>query len=256
MSQPRPNQIELQIQDYPFVRWDFGHYLATVFKDRGVKAIYQFLNRPIRRAYSRSLLKKFAPQGIGLEIGVGARTIAPVERTILSDAFSEHGVHASIAKVFFQGESIPYPSETFDFVLSEHVLEHITNPIKILKEWLRVLKDGGVIFCFLPHKERTNDCHREVTSLQHLLEDFKRDVPANDDFHLSEWRRNVVERGLMPAHYQHMNNQELLDSHSIHHHAWTEKEIVELFNHLGLKILFVDSRVHDRRDSFVVIAQK
>lgn len=245
-----------KLNEYPFERWDFLYYFKTVLKDRGFKAFYQFLNRPIRRPYSRNLIQKFAPTGIGLEIGVGARTIAPVDRTVLSDAFSEHGVHGSVAKVFFPGEQIPYDENTFNFLLSEHVLEHITNPIKILKEWIRVLKPNGVLFCFLPHMERTNDCHREATKLDHLITDYEQDISANDSFHLSEWRKNVVERGLMPSHYKHMNDEELLNSHSIHHHAWTEKEIVELFQYLGLKILMVDAKVHDRRDSFVVIAQK
>ena len=33
----------------------------------------------------------------------------------------------------------------YDFLLSSHCLEHIANPIKALKEWNRVLKDGGLL---------------------------------------------------------------------------------------------------------------
>jgi len=247
---------QLNLEQHPFHRWDFLFYLSTVFKDRGLKAVYQFLNRPIRRAYSRGLIQRFAPTGTGLEIGVGARTIAPTDRTVLSDAFSEHGVHDSIAQVFFSGDRIPCADQTFSFILSEHVLEHATNPIHFLQEWIRVLKKNGVIFCFLPHRDRNNDCHRELTTLEHLISDHKNKVPNNDAFHLPEWRNNVVDRGLMPEHYRHMNDQELLNSHSIHHHVWTEVQIVELFKYLGLNILFVDSKVHDRRDSFVVVASK
>lgn len=245
-----------QIEDYDFEKIDFLHYFKTLVKDRGIKAFYQFNNRPQRRHYSRSILKKYSPYGHGIEIGCGARTICPTERTILSDGHSDHGIHGSIAKVFFKGDEIPYDTNSFDFLVSEHVLEHIANPIKALKEWIRVLKSGGHLYCFLPHKERTNDSYRDITTLEHLIDDYKRSTPYDDGEHLDEWITNVVEKGLMPEHYKHMDKAELLASASIHHHVWTEAEIVELFEYLDLEIIFVDSKVYDRRDSFLVVAKK
>jgi len=244
------------IEEYPFEKSDTLHYLRTLFKDRKYKAFYQFLNRPHRRHYSRSLIQKFSPTGVGIEIGCGSRTICPTNRTILSDAYSSHGVQNSIAKVFFKGDHIPYEDQTFAFVLSEHVLEHIANPIKALKEWLRVLKSGGQIYCFLPHRDRTVDSKREITPLKHLIEDFQRDVPYNDSTHIDEWIESIVNQGLMPEHYKHLEKQELLDSASIHHHVWTQEQIIELFEYLGLKINHCEATVHDRRDTFVVIATK
>jgi len=38
---------------------------------------------------------------------------------------------------------IPYDSESFDFVIANHVLEHVPNHIKALTELKRVLKTGG-----------------------------------------------------------------------------------------------------------------
>lgn len=244
------------LESYPFQANDFLYYFKNLKRDRGFKAFYQFLNRPLRRSYSRGLIQKYAPDGYGLEVGVGVRTIAPTDRTVLSDGFAEHGVSQSIARAFFKGDDIPYPEGTFSFVLSEHVLEHIPNPIKSLKEWIRVLKVGGKIITVLPHKERTNDCHREVTKLSHLIDDYDNDVPLDDDTHFQDWWDNVVEKGLMPEHYKHIPKDELISTGSIHHHVWTEKEIVELYEYLGLKVVYVDPKVYDRRDSFVVIAEK
>jgi SAM-dependent methyltransferase len=250
------NEKVISIKSYKFEKNDFLHYFKNLLNDRGPKAFYQFLNRPQRRQYSRSLIKKNSPKGYGLEIGCGARTICPTDRTVLSDGHSDHGIHGSIAKIFFKGDKIPYENNTFDFVISEHVLEHITDPIKALNEWLRVLKSGGHIYCFLPHKERTNDKYRDVTTLDHLITDFERSTPYDDEEHFEDWRSNVVDKGLMPDHYKHMDRDELLASASIHHHVWTEKEIVELFEYLNLEIVHVDQHVHDRRDSFVVIGKK
>lgn len=247
---------EYNLATYPFEKNDFRFYFANLFRDRGLKAFYQFLNRPHRRPFSRNIIKTYSPSGVGLEIGVGERTIAPTKRTVLSDGFEEHGVGRSIAKVFFKGATIPYPDESFDFVLNEHVLEHISNPIKCLKEWIRVLKPEGKLIIFLPHKERTNDCHRERTTLAHLIKDFENDVPDDDPTHLDEWWENVVQKGLMPEHYKHIPKDKLLETGSVHHHAWTEKDIEELFEYLGLEVVFSSEKVPDRRDSFLVIGRK
>lgn len=250
------NTQTLKVADYPFEKSDFAFYFKNLYRDRGFKALYQFLNRPHRRSYSRSLIKRFAPTGVGLEIGCGERTISPTDRTILSDGYSEHGEAKSIAKVFFKGDTIPYPDGTFEFILSEHVLEHIANPIKSLCQWIEKLAVGGKLIIVLPHKERTNDCHRQVTSLEHLIKDYQNDVPYNDETHFQDWWDNVVEKDLMPEHYKHIPKDKLIDTASIHHHVWTTKEIVELFEYLGLNISHTEEKLHDRRDSFLVIGEK
>jgi SAM-dependent methyltransferase len=202
------------------------------------------------------MINKYAPEGIGLEIGVGERTISPSTRTILSDGFSEHGEGQSIAQVYFKGDEIPYDNETFSFILSEHVLEHIANPIKSLKVWIDKLKPDGKMIIVLPHKERTNDVYREVTTLNHLISDYENDVPYNDPTHFDDWWNNVVEKGLMPEHYKHIPKDELVNTASIHHHVWTDVQIIELFEYLGLEVIYKNNHLHDRRDSFAIIARK
>ncbi|OFZ27261.1 MAG: hypothetical protein A2381_16290 [Bdellovibrionales bacterium RIFOXYB1_FULL_37_110] len=244
-----------KIEEYVFEKYEYFFYFKGLIKDRGVKAFYQFANRYLYRSFSRSLIKRYAPKGVGLEIGVGSRTISPTRRTILSDAFSCHGVKDSIAKVLFNALDIPYQNHSFSFVLSEHTLEHITNPIKALKEWMRVLKPGGVIILILPHYKRNNDIHRPRTTLAHCIEDYGRNVSANDSTHFEEWYQLVVQKGLMPKHYAHQNKEELLSQASIHHHVWNQSDISELLIYLGNEIVFVDDKLYDRRDSFIVIAQ-
>jgi SAM-dependent methyltransferase len=246
----------LNLRDYTFEKNDFIHYFKNLYNDRGIKAFYQLFNRPHRRSFSRSLIQKYSPTGAGIEIGVGARTIAPTNRTVLSDVGSEHGVHTSIAKVFFDGSDIPYEDKTFSFLLSEHVLEHITDPIKILKEWTRVLSENGHLYLVLPHRDRNNDCHREITTLEHLIKDYENHVAFNDEFHFNDWWTNVVEKNLMPGHYQHLEKKDLLDTCSIHHHVWNEDKMKELLEYLGLEIVEVIPELHDRRDSFAIIAKR
>jgi ubiquinone/menaquinone biosynthesis C-methylase UbiE len=66
-----------------------------------------------------------------------------------------------------------FATASYDFVLASHVLEHIANPILALCEWKRLLKDRGVLVLLLPHKDKTFDHRRPVTTLEHLIADFK-----------------------------------------------------------------------------------
>src|SRR5437016_4665411 len=79
--------------------------------------------------------------------------------------------------VVAQGDELPLASDSIDFVLSSHVLEHFLDPIKALKEWRRVVKDGGYIVAVVPHKERTFDKDRPRTPLAELIERHKANEP-------------------------------------------------------------------------------
>jgi SAM-dependent methyltransferase len=48
---------------------------------------------------------------------------------------------------------IPYPfrDSSVDIVLMNHVLEHFDNPIEIIDEIYRILRDGGIFIARVPH---------------------------------------------------------------------------------------------------------
>ncbi len=47
-------------------------------------------------------------------------------------------------------ESLPFPDNSFDMVISVHVLEHVPDREKAIQEINRVLKKGGINFCVVP----------------------------------------------------------------------------------------------------------
>lgn len=51
-------------------------------------------------------------------------------------------------------EGLPFQDETFDMVLCNHILEHVTNPTAALHEVCRVLKRGGRFVCQTPFASR------------------------------------------------------------------------------------------------------
>ena len=77
-------------------------------------------------------------------------------------------------------------NESYDFVLSSNVIEHIANPLKAVREWLSVLKPGGVIVIVAPKKESNFDHRREITDFSHLIRDFENNIPETDLTHLDE----------------------------------------------------------------------
>ncbi len=77
-------------------------------------------------------------------------------------------------------------SSSYDFILASHTLEHTSNPIKALKEWIRVVKPGGSLIVILPHYTHTFDHRRQPTPVSHMLEDYERDIGEKDETHLNE----------------------------------------------------------------------
>tara|TARA_B100002019_G_scaffold249751_1_gene229281 strand:- start:2112 stop:2864 length:753 start_codon:yes stop_codon:yes gene_type:complete len=247
--------IKQHISEYKFEKNDFFFYLKNVLRNTGWKAIYKVFHRHIRRPWSRNKINNFIQSGYGLEIGCGNWTIAPSQKTILSDRFSTHAGNQSLAKVFFDASEIPYENDTFSFILSEHVLEHIYDPIKTIKEWKRVLKRTGKIFLFLPHAGRTFDRDRKRTSYNDLvLRGSEKQDPIKKEI-LKDWMDNVMNKGLA-THYRHIKPEDMLHDGTIHYNVWIPKDIEHLLKKVGFTINSSFSVVPDRKDSFLVIAEK
>lgn len=57
-------------------------------------------------------------------------------------------------------ENIPYPfqNDSADEIYAEHVLEHLNNPIDVIKECHRILKPNGRLLIKVPHFTRGFTC--------------------------------------------------------------------------------------------------
>jgi SAM-dependent methyltransferase len=75
---------------------------------------------------------------------------------------------------------------SYDFVLSSHSLEHTSNPIRALREWMRVVKPQGAIIIVLPEYRWTFDWKRQPTPVEHMIEDYQRGTDETDLSHLPE----------------------------------------------------------------------
>lgn len=51
---------------------------------------------------------------------------------------------------FYDGKVFPFPDGSFDIVISTQVLEHVPDPLAVLKEMARVCEQGGEVVISLP----------------------------------------------------------------------------------------------------------
>lgn len=135
------------------------------------------------------------------------------------------------------------PSANYDFVLSSHVLEHSANPILALSEWMRLLKDQGTLVLLLPHKDRTFDHRRPVTTMEHLLADFRAGMTEDDLTHMREilalhdLARDPEAGDAATFQARSMRNFEY---RCFHHHVFDAALAISLVEYMGLQIQAVE----------------
>ncbi len=133
-------------------------------------------------------------------------------------------------------------NESYDFVAASHVLEHVANPLRALKEWKRILKPSGTILVVLPHKAGTFDHRRSFTSFAHIKGDFESNVNESDLTHLQE----ILELHDLvldppagsPEQFRDRCLQNL-STRAMHHHVFSPEVVVEMFDFLEMRILNV-----------------
>lgn len=130
-------------------------------------------------------------------------------------------------------------NDNYDFLLSCHSLEHVANPIKTLKKWYNVLKNGGKIILVLPDKNFTFDHNRPYTKFDHLLQDFNSETNEHDTTHFEEiFRLHDITKDAMinsPEELKKRTKDNFINR-CVHHHVYSLELIRELLMHCGFKI--------------------
>ena len=127
--------------------------------------------------------------------------------------------------------------ESVDFVASSGTVEHLTNPLKALLEWKRILKTGGLMYMSVPYYKKTFDHRRTVTPLSHLIEDYKNNTGLDDTTHTEEALKNFdatkeLVYGDFDAWYaNYITNPQIYT----HFHVFDKNLVREMMAHLGFK---------------------
>ncbi len=163
------------------------------------------------------------------------------------------------------GDNLPFDDNSLDYVLSSHVIEHFFDPIKAIEEWFRVIKKGGYIFMIVPHKERTFDRLRPLTSVEELLDrhsakltetDYawktgQEQMDKNDKSSLCKDVMIVCDNEITPEGYVRPDGWS-----DRHHSVWKTENFVELCNAMKWNIVERHD-VDDKEGSgFTIVLQK
>jgi SAM-dependent methyltransferase len=75
---------------------------------------------------------------------------------------------------------------SYDFLLASHILEHVANPLRALREFRRILKPKGYVLVVVPNQLYTFDHRRPLTTFAHLEADLAAGTDESDLTHLEE----------------------------------------------------------------------
>jgi len=126
---------------------DFIYRFKSKFKR--FSTFYSLLIKVISPVYIDRRLQNFIKievdkrDGIALNLGSGNEVLS--ERVINVDLFPYRNVDI-VADI----QDLPIVNETIDTVVCFAVLEHIENPYRAVNEIYRVLKKGGLTYCYMP----------------------------------------------------------------------------------------------------------
>lgn len=117
------------------------------------------------------------PNSVGIDIGCGPndtfwlmpphpcrivrwdKAVRPARCSAVgTEPFGEKPPLPSVDMSKFNGETDAhdlsvYLNSQFDFVYASHILEHLEDPSRAVKEWWRVLKPGGHLIISVPHRD-------------------------------------------------------------------------------------------------------
>ncbi len=128
---PKPIWGLIQRVYYGFWKFKYLTFGRTVTKGQTSKAK--------QRRMREGFFKKYC-EGKGLDIGYGGDILTSNCR----GWDFEHGDAQYLNGI---------PDSEFDFVYSSHTLEHLEEPDVALENWWRVIKPGGYLILYIPHRD-------------------------------------------------------------------------------------------------------
>lgn len=108
------------------------------------------------------------------------------------------------------GESLPFPTNSFDLVLSHEVLEHVQDDQAAINEIIRTLKPGGRLVLFCPNRGYPFETHGYY---------------LRGNYHFG----NIPLINYLPRHWR--------DKLAPHVNVYTRGDLMNLFNDLPVKIV-------------------
>jgi len=111
-------------------------------------------------------------------------------------------------------------NESLDFIFSNHVFEHLVNPIQVLRNWLAKLKPNGVIVGAVPDCRYTFDLRQQPSTISELQEEYQSNINSIEMPKYERWCKYTA---------PYNNPESLIErNYSIHVHYYTPESFSSL----------------------------
>ena len=209
-----------------------------------VRRLVKRLLTPCRQYHGRLTVADRHLRGDGLEIGAlqdplplprGARAryvdLATTEalRRMYPRKARRHLVPVDVVD---DGERLAsVADQSQDFVVANHFLEHCEDPVGTLRNLLRVVRPGGVVYLSVPDMRHTFDRDRQPTSVEHVLRDHEQGPAGSRQQHYEDVVRHAMKvegEAAVAAAVQDLVARDF----RIHFHCWSQAEFLSLLAEL------------------------
>lgn len=114
----------------------------------------------------------------------------------------------------FDGKDLPFKDESFDYIYSISVIEHVTYPVKFLQDAYRTLKPGGKFYLAFPNRFYPKETHTGV------------------------WFASWLPRGLAEKYLRLFGRSSINDYWNLHFRSyfWLKKLLKN--NKIGFKVIY------------------
>ncbi len=202
------------------------------------------------RILARRVLSYIYLKGEGLEVGALHEPL-PVRRGVnvryvdrmpvkeLREHYPElNGLDLVEPDILDDGETLSkVPESSQDFIIANHFIEHTEDPIGTIQRHLSKLKVGGILYLTVPNKHVTFDQERPITTLEHVLLDYKHGPGRERREHYAEWIHFVA--GIRDEKEAQLHIDGTMQrGYSIHFHVWNFNAFLALLEHLKTELHF------------------
>ena len=184
-------------------------------------------------------------EGMGIELGAmdkslptsGRVVVKYVDRLSSSELLNHYpdSDQLQLVKidVIDNGETLStFENDSLDFIVANHFLEHCENPIGTIRNHLKKIKQGGILFYTIPEKNFTFDKDRPLTTFEHLIsEDIGMPaIPRKNHFY--EWV-TLVEKVRDVNAITDRVSLLIQMNYSIHYHVWDIETIFQFLDKIN-----------------------
>lgn len=168
-------------------------------------------------------------RGKGLDLGCGPFKAFPHFRGIDSNIDAQlFGIQATGADFIIPTCEVldDFASQSQDFIFSSHLLEHIVEWENALKEWWRVLKQGGYLVLYLPDEDEYPKVGEKGANTDHKF-NVNREVIVEAMQKIGGWDLVRYEKRNGGDEYSLFFVFKKFSDSKVHKHSWREPKPVK-----------------------------